>query len=230
MVDGPREFLRRLVAASDCLLCAGASDSLICGGCYAELPWNDPACLRCAQALATAPSRICADCLAQPPPFERAIAAFCYRGAVARAVQGLKYNANFLSARWLGDAMVASIQARGQPLPQVLIPVPLNPARLRERGFNQAQELAKIVARSLQLRLEPHWARRLRSTADQIGLDAVQRRRNVKGAFAIDDRVAGLHLALLDDVMTTGSTLRELARACRKAGAASVEVWTAARA
>jgi len=230
MVDSPREYLRRLITAPDCLLCAGPSSGLICVGCRAELPWNDVACPRCAEPQAKAPASLCSGCQTQVPPFERAIAAFHYRGAVARAVQNLKYNADFLAARWLGDALTDRVQARAATLPQLLIPVPLHAQRLRERGFNQAQELAKIVARRLPLRLEPGWARRLRSTADQIGLDAVQRRRNVKGAFAIDGRVAGRSVALLDDVMTTGSTVTELARVCHKAGASSVEVWIAARA
>jgi ComF family protein len=227
-----RRFFRSIVAAPECLLCAGAitSEHLICRGCQADLPRNEPACLCCAQSLSVAPSRICADCIEKPPPFDRAFAPFRYRGAVAQAVQSLKYNANFLTADWLGEAMIERIRLRAEPLPQIVIPVPLHRARLRERGFNQAQEIAKVVARGLQLPLEPNWARRTRSTIDQIGLNAVQRRRNLKGAFAIDGRVAGLHVALVDDVMTTGSTLTELARACRKAGAESIELWIAARA
>ncbi len=231
MVDGLRRRLRGLLAAPVCLLCAGPSAAdLICSGCRDDLPWNSPACLRCAQTLPTPPDRVCGDCLNAPPMFDRAIAALRYQGAVARAVQQLKYNADFLAARWLADALTETIRARRQALPQILIPVPLHDSRLRRRGFNQAQELAKRVGGALNVPIEPLWARRTRSTADQIGLDAAARRRNLRGAFAVDARVARLDVALLDDVMTTGSTLNELARACRRAGAASVEVWTTARA
>jgi ComF family protein len=107
--------------------------------------------------------------------------------------------------------------------------VPLHPRRLVARGYNQALELARRIARRMQIELAPHAAKRIRLTEDQIGKSAAQRRRNVRGAFAVTQSLDGQHVALLDDVMTTGATLGELARMCRKAGAARVEVWAAAR-
>lgn len=224
------EGLRLLLSAPRCLLCAGAARELICAGCYDELPWNRLACPRCARPLTAPPARLCSVCAASPPPFDAALAAFRYRAPVDAAIQRLKYHADFVAARWLGAALAGILIRAPQSLPQVLLPVPLHDARLRGRGFNQAQELARVLARSIELRIEPSWARRQRATEDQIGLSAAQRRRNVKGAFTVDARIAGLDVALLDDVMTTGSTLAELAHTCRRAGAARVRLWVVARA
>ena len=218
------------VGAPQCLLCAGASAELICAGCREDLPWNRLACPRCARPLAAGPARVCPACLEREPAFEHALAAFRYETPVDQAVQRLKYGADFLAARWLGEALAQAAAARPSPLPQVLVPVPLHARRLRSRGYNQALELARALARRLDVEVRPQLAQRLRATEDQIGKSAVERRRNVKNAFAVDPAVRGLHLALLDDVMTTGSTLDELARTCRKAGAARVEAWVVARA
>jgi ComF family protein len=115
-------------------------------------------------------------------------------------------------------------------LPALVIPVPLHDTRLMRRGYNQALELAHGMQRVLDIEVDAGAARRLRRTRDQIGLNPAQRRRNVHEAFAVDARVAGRHIALLDDVMTTGATLADLARAARHAGAARIEAWALARA
>lgn len=146
------------------------------------------------------------------------------------SIHSLKYHAGFLQAHWLGTLMVKRLAMRAEPLPQLLIPVPLDRTRLMRRGYNQAQELARVMTQSLAITLAPHAAKRVRATPDQIGQTRAQRRKNLKGAFAVDDCVKGLHIALLDDVMTTGATLTELALAARNAGAAKIEVWAAARA
>lgn len=216
-----------------CALCGlPAQAGLICAGCHADLPWNQPACPCCA-----APQRHaqpCTQCRERPPPFDDAWAAFRYDGAVREAVLALKYHAGFMQARWLGEAMAVALSASATAPPAelpspVLIPVPLHAARLRRRGYNQALELARVMARRLRLRCEPRLAQRRRATADQIGQSAAARRRNLRGAFSVSPAVRGRRVVLVDDVMTTGSTLAELARACRRQGAATVSVWVAAR-
>jgi ComF family protein len=146
------------------------------------------------------------------------------------SIHTLKYHAGFLQAHWLGTLMAQRLSLRVEPLPQLLIPVPLHRTRLMRRGYNQAQELARVIARSLAIELAPHAAKRVRTTPDQIGQTRAQRRKNLHGAFLVDQCVFGKHIALLDDVMTTGATLTELAMAARKAGASKIEVWAAARA
>lgn len=231
MVDGWRPALLHLLLPEQCSLCRSPAGEPVCPACRAELPWNRIACPRCARPQESGPSYVCGSCAQDPPPFDAAWSAFRYGTPIDRAVQGLKYHAGFRSGRWLGEEMARELARRPQPLPGLLLPVPLHAGRLRRRGYNQALELAKALGRSLSIEVDARLARRLRSTADQIGRSAAERRRNVKGAFAVEaGRLDGTHLALVDDVMTTGSTLAELARVCRKAGAARVEVWTAARA
>jgi ComF family protein len=142
----------------------------------------------------------------------------------------LKFNGQLGPAQLLGTLMAQRLAARGAPLPELLIPVPLHAARLQRRGYNQALELGRVLAGQLSLQLAPTGARRLRPTREQTALSAAERRRNVRGAFAVSTAVRGRHVALLDDVITTGNTVAELARAARKAGAARVEVWAVARA
>jgi ComF family protein len=224
MVDG----LAALLAPARCALCERRSaQGLICGDCAGALPWNRPCCPRCAQPQAH--DTLCADCAQNPPVFDTAFCPLRMAVPVVRSVHGLKYAAGFLHADLLGALMAQELARRADPLPQRLIPVPLHPRRLVARGYNQALELARRIARRMQIELAPHAAKRIRLTEDQIGKSAAQRRRNVRGAFAVTQSLDGQHVALLDDVMTTGATLGELARMCRKAGAARVEVWAAAR-
>ena len=124
--------------------------------------------------------------------------------------------------------MAEHLQAR-ETLPECLIPVPLHRRRLWRRGYNQALELGRTIAEHCELQLLPTAARRVRATADQIGMTASQRRRNVRNAFSVELDLSGRHVALIDDVMTTGATLDALAQACKRAGAVRVEAWCAAR-
>lgn len=231
MVDGVFSGLFRLLLPERCSLCRQVSPGPVCGDCRADLPWNHSACPRCARPQESGPGHVCATCAEAPPPFDSGWSAFRYQVPIDKAVQGLKYHAGFRSAQWLGQEMGRALAQRALPLPQVLLPVPLHAGRLRGRGYNQALELARAIGGVLDVEVDARGAARLRATADQIGKSAAERRRNVKGAFAVTaGRYDGKHIALVDDVMTTGSTLAELARACRKAGAARIEVWTAARA
>ena len=231
MVDSAFSGLFRLLLPERCSLCRQASPGPVCADCRADLPWNRCACPRCARPQQGGPGHLGARCAETPPPFDAGWSAFRYQVPIDKAVQGLKYNAGFRSAHWLGVEMAHALAQRPQPLPQLLLPVPLHADRLRGRGYNQALELAKAMGRVLEVEVDTRSASRLRATADQIGKSAAERRRNVKGAFAVQaGRLGGKHIALVDDVMTTGSTLAELARACRKAGAVRIEVWTAARA
>lgn len=223
------EPLRQLVGSRRCLLCSGPCHELLCAACRADLPWNRCACPACARPLASPDLELCRYCTRRSPPFDASLAAFRYEAPIDRAIQGLKYNADFLAARWLGESLADTVHQSERPLPELLIPVPLHAGRLRRRGYNQAQELGRVVGRSLGVPLAPQLVRRKRATEDQIGKTAHDRRRNVRGAFAIDTSVRGQRIALIDDVMTTGSTLGELARTCRQAGAAQVECWVIAR-
>jgi ComF family protein len=131
--------------------------------------------------------------------------------------------------RLLGTLLTRALQQAGAPYPELLLPVPLHPARLRERGFNQAVEIARPLAQALGLPLDLNSCQRRRATAPQAGLEAIERRRNIRGAFALTRPLPARHLALIDDVVTTGSTVAELTRLLKRAGAERVEVWALAK-
>ncbi len=163
-------------------------------------------------------------------PFDSAWAAFQLATPIQQAIHGLKYHAGFLQAHLLGQLVAQKLGRRAQAFPDLILPVPLHRTRLMRRGYNQALELAQILRRSLDIGVDANLAKRVRATPDQIGQSRAQRQKNLYGAFIVDARVAGKHIALLDDVMTTGATLAELARAARRAGAARIEAWAIARA
>lgn len=171
----------------------------------------------------------CSACNTAPRAFDSAFAALRFESPARETIHALKYGARLDRARLLAELMGTLLALRAEPLPGLLIPMPLHRWRLVKRGFNQATEIARELGRRLHLEVDRGCARRLRATADQIGLDSVSRRRNVRGAFAIERDLSGTQVALIDDVMTTGASLEELARAARRAGAARIEVWCAAR-
>lgn len=218
MVDG----WLSLLFPSTCAWC-GAPGSEACPPCQAGLPWNDPACPGCARPQVH--GERCGSCAAKPPPFDAAWTAFRLEVPVQKGIHRLKYQGQLIEAARLGRLLAPRLPSR----PDLILPVPLHRWRLARRGYNQAGELARQLGRLTGIPTDPRLARRIRPTPDQIGLTAVERRRNLRGAFHISSGLDGLHVALLDDVMTTGATLAELARACRAAGAARVEAWALAR-
>jgi ComF family protein len=227
-----REFLD-LLAPPRCHGCgAGVRDVPLCAACAAALPWNERACRACALPLPGADlsrPRACGACLTDAPPQDRSWAAFTYRPPVSQQIVSLKFRGQLAPAHVLGALMAQRLAARPEPLPELLVPVPLHVRRLRRRGYNQALEVGRELSRRLSIPLRTEAARRVRATQEQTRLDAAERRRNLRGAFEVAATVRGRHLALLDDVITTGTTAAELARAARAAGAARVEVWAVAR-
>jgi len=211
-----------------CLLCAAPGDAGLdlCGACRSALPWNRTACARCGLPLTLA-APACGHCLRAPPPFAATVAPWVYAFPLDRLLPRLKFHGDLAAG-----ALVATLWAealRSAPPPQALVPVPLHRDRLRERGYDQALELARPLARGLGVPLRADALRRTRATSAQSALAAGARRRNVRGAFAVGGRALPAHVALVDDVMTTGATLGECARVLRAAGVARVDVWVVAR-
>jgi ComF family protein len=223
------QALSRRVFAPTCVLCgaAGAEGGDLCAGCADELPRNRIACPRCALPLAV-PAPACARCLRRAPPQVASFAALRYEGAARLLLPRYKFGADLAVGRVLGEALREVASAA--PRPRQVAPVPLHPTRLRERGFDQAWELARTVAGALDLPARPDLLRRVRATPAQTGLDAAARRRNLREAFVATQQLRGVHVALVDDVMTTGATIEAAARALRAAGATRVDVWVVARA
>jgi ComF family protein len=213
-----------------CTLCGapGADRLPLCEGCHTELPWLGSACRRCAEPLPV--SGVCGRCLRHPPAQDAAYAAFVYASPLDRLVQGLKFGRRLGHARLTGALLARAATEHAWPRPQLLIPVPLHDGRLRQRGYDQALVLGREVGRRLGLPVDWRSCRRLRATAPQTGLDFAARRRNVRGAFAVVQPPGVDHVAVLDDVMTTGATAGALAAALKRAGVARVDVWTLCRA
>lgn len=214
-----------------CLICGQTATGQaldICKPCHSALPWQSHACPHCAATLPTGALH-CGACLRRPPPFQAATSALHYHFPVDRLLQQFKFQGQLAVGRLLGELLAGRLAARAEPLPACIVPVPLHPARLAERGFNQAAELARPLARRLNLTITHDLCHRVRDTAHQAQLAAAERRRNLRDAFDVRGRVP-THLAILDDIITTGSTVTELARALRRAGAECIEVWSVARA
>jgi ComF family protein len=203
----------------------------LCAGCYAELPWLTRACIRCGEPLpGAAPEDIpCGRCQRRAPPFERVQTLFRYADGARQLLQSLKFHARYPAARLLGELMAERL-ARLPERPELLIPVPLHSRRYAQRGFNQAIELARPVSRHLEIPLSLHDCIRKHATEPQAELSADERRRNLKNAFLVRRPIRAGHVAILDDVVTTGATAGALAKALRKAGVGRVDVWACARA
>jgi ComF family protein len=227
--------VQRAVLPPCCLLCGFASEtgSDLCAGCRSDLPANSIACPVCALPLAT-PADRCGRCLKRAPPFERARIPFRYGWPLDRLVMRFKFDADLAAGRVLAEAFVDAI-GRERGGVEAIVPVPLHWKRLRQRGFNQSLELAKRIGRGLRMPVMQDALVRTRATEAQSGLDAVGRRRNVRGAFVARVAVSPLLqkarcVALLDDVVTTGATAIAAASALRRAGVRHVELWAIARA
>jgi ComF family protein len=215
-----------------CPCCGGLTGTRLafCDACRAALPFNDPACPRCALPLpsGTPIGTLCGRCSRQPPPYRQAFAALSYQPPVSQLISGLKFRRQLYLVAPLAWLMIDRL-GRIDPLPDLLIPVPLHPLRLRERGFNQSLELARALASHHNLKLDWRCCHRVRATPAQTGLDEKDRRRNLRAAFQVNGDLRGRHAVILDDVITTGATIRELSRTLLRAGAGRVDVWALAR-
>jgi ComF family protein len=226
---------------SACALCGAGCDGVVCAPCRAQYAAPRPArCTRCANPLSGGADPlpagvVCGACLADPPAFDATVAAVDYAVPLDQLVLQLKFGARLALAPWFAQLLRDAVVARGDgahgALPDLLCPVPLGRRRLVERGFNQALEIARPLAASLGVALHPTLAERTTETTAQSGVTPAERARNVRGAFAISDPdlVAGRHVGLVDDVMTSGHTLGELAATCKRFGAARVTNFVFAR-
>lgn len=228
LVYGVGARLSQLLFPPRCLLCgeSGAQGRDLCAACAADLPWMEAACLRCALPLpADEVAGVCGACQRGRSPLQQVRAAFLYQPPLNALVLRFKFHRDLSAGRLLAALMVQALAAAERP--QALVPVSLHLARLRERGYDQALELAKPLARALQLPLCKGLHRR-HATAPQSELDQAARRRNLRAAFIAGGALPA-HVALVDDVMTTGATLQAAAWALRRAGVQRVDAWVAAR-
>lgn len=217
----------------NCLLCQARAPAGkdLCAACDQSLPRAQGACPRCGAAgAAVGTDAACGECQRHPPAYDAARAVFRYAAPVDRLIQHLKYHGRLELSRVLGGYLAQHLLALDDPLPDVMLPVPLHVSRLRQRGYNQSLEIARCVGRGLRIPLDRQGARRIRATAPQMELPRDQRRKNVRGAFEVNGAFSGQRVAIVDDVMTSGHTVNALAECLRHHGAKEVRVWVVARA
>ncbi len=221
----------RILLAPRCLACGepGQGGLDLCDTCRGHLPWNQHACHQCGIALVAVGQSHCGACRLDPPPFTRAFCPLHYRFPIDRLLPRFKFHGDLAAGELLSTLMQWPMDPAD--LPQALVPVPLHRSRLRSRGYDQALELARSLARGLRVPLIANALVRSRATRPQTELGAADRRHNMREAFALrPGPVLPRHVALVDDVMTTGATLAECARVLLTGGVQRVDAWTIARA
>ncbi len=213
--------------AQDCLLCADLSEAnILCGACADDLPrLQKTCCPHC--ALPTPHGEICGRCLAKPPHYDATRAAYRYDFPLDKLVQSFKYGHRLALGDYFGRQLATL--ASGVTA-DVIIPLPLHPGRLRERGFNQALELARPVSKALELPIDANSCTRTRNTPSQADLPWKERVKNIRGAFHCSADFTGKRVMLVDDVMTTGASLDEFARTLKLHGATEITLLVVARA
>lgn len=242
---------------SCCVLCGAESNRLIdlCQHCENGLPHNNRCCVRCSIPLinASQSDTLCGECIGYPPAFDQCIAPLRYEFPISTLINRFKHQGHFCNSRVLADLLLdclfhsQSIQLKTTELdveeqnsseqnlseisknPDLIVPVPLHWKRRFVRGFNQSQWLANYLGRQLNINVDNKLLTRTRNTPPQQQLKRKQRQKNLKGAFQVNHSLNGQHIALIDDVVTTGSTVSELSRLLKKAGASRVDIWCLAR-
>jgi ComF family protein len=212
-----------------CLLCGLRSgEGHLCPPCALELPRIERGCELCGLPMTLASDRVCAGCLRRPPPWDGAVAALAYEFPVDHMVRRFKFKRNLAAGQVLGGALLERLRKSGTERPDRIVPVPLHRVRHVLRGFNQAESLARQLGSGLELPVSTHILVRSRWTAPQSGLGSRGRKRNLKGAFRVRADPAIGHVALVDDVLTTGATLSECTRTLKRHGVRRVSIWIAA--
>lgn len=221
-----------ILLPSSCALCGGQARQAICDDCRMRfLASHGGRCTCCALAVSGS-NTLCAACLRNPPSFDTTLAACDYAPPLDRLVLALKFGRRLELAPLLGTLLAETAGSLCHPdRPDLLVPVPLGARRLSGRGFNQALEIARPLARALDIPLSARLLMRMRETGAQSLLHPDERRANVAGAFALRENtdLRGLHIGVVDDVMTTGETLHAIAALLKRHGAARVTNFVFAR-
>ena len=224
--------IQRQLYPAVCILCGskGVNGLDLCVSCRKQLPRNFHPCSCCALPLpAGHESMLCGNCATNAPLFQRIYAPFLYQPPMDHLVRGLKFHQQLANSRTLGKLLADYLRQQDYRPPQLILPVPLHKRQLRERGFNQSAELAHQLARELRLAWSTRLLHKTRHTRPQHGLDRAQRVKNLRRCFQFDNPYGLTHVALLDDVVTTGSTANEITRTLKRQGVETVQVWALAR-
>ncbi len=220
-----------------CVLCGEkvGSNISLCESCLQDLPRIPSCCYRCGLPLKNKLNNtLCGQCQQSLPPIDYLISSLHYAYPVSYLVSQLKFQHHLVHAKIFAQLLLTTLQAHSLyhsiPLPEIIIPVPLHKKRLRQRGFNQALEIARPISKTLAIPVSTGLIRRAKYTQAQSLLNAVERRKNLRHSFTLIKPISAQHIVLVDDVVTTGTTVYELAHLLKKEGVKTVGVWAVARA
>ena len=214
-----------------CLLCGRANKIFgVCRSYRQELPWAVHGCQRCANPVLSI-SSLCGKCLQKPPIYDDMLALFYYRSPIDHLLTSLKFSNQLIYAQLLGQLLAEHIKNHylTRPKPELIIPMPLHASRLRQRGYNQAVELSRPIAKTMNIPLSFNQCQRIIATEPQSSIPAAARQQNVKNAFAIVAPISAKHVAIVDDIVTTGSTVDELIKILHRSGVTTIDLWCCAR-
>ena len=226
------DIIQKQLYPAVCSLCGnrGLDDLNLCLSCHQQLPRNLHPCNRCALPLpAGSNSNLCGGCTKRAPLFQRIYAPYLYQPPVDHLIQSFKFRQQLCNGRLLGKLLANHLLDQGYTPPQVVVPVPLHKEQLRERSFNQSAELARQLARELKLDWSTRLLHKVRPTRPQHGLNQKHRKMNLRHCFRFDNQRDLTHVAIVDDVVTTGSTASEIARTLLRQGVEHVQIWALAR-
>ena len=195
-----------------------------CDACYIELPFQSNTCQQCGQAYA-ANRDYCGRCIITPPAYDRCFCPFEYQTPIKDLICGFKYREKVEHANMIGQLLAREIKNKEEPMPDIIVPVPIHIAKLRSRGFNQAKLIATIVGRKLNVPVTHKIIIKTRSTPPQAKQSLANRKKALSGCFAVQQPFSAKNVAIVDDVVTTGSTVNEISKVLKKNGANYVQVW-----
>ncbi len=234
-----RIVFKQIIFKPSCVLCTSpeANNHALCSPCLNDLPWHpNTSCPQCGLASSGTGLNaiVCGSCLNSPPDFDVTKAVFLYAYPVDAMMQRYKYGNMLNLGNTFGEFLTEKVNVEDcLKNIDLFIPMPMHPQRLKERGFNQALEIAKVLTKNCKEKLDYNSVERQILTPPQASLPLKERVKNIKGAFKVKadklDKLQGKRIAIVDDVMTTGASLNELAKTLKKTGAAHVECWVIAR-
>ncbi len=211
-----------------CLLCHRLTEyHSICEACSQSLPKLGPHCPRC--AMPSPDGHYCGHCLTKPPIRHASVSLFRYDYPATKLITQFKFHHQIHLCHYLGEQLAQHITTLNRPLPQQLIPIPLHAMRIRQRGYNQAAELTKVLSKQLQISMNQHCLSRTKATQPQTSLAYKERKHNLNAAFRCKMRPEVEHIALIDDVLTSGHTADAAAAVLIEQGIKTIELWTIAR-
>lgn len=234
MVNNWSDIIQYSLLPPTCILCGnkGMAHTDLCQPCHDAQIEIGSHCYCCAKQFSnnSLNLQLCGDCQKSHPAFDKTYTPYIHQGAIRYLINHCKFNGAYKNSRLLGLLLARHLRNQTALLPELIIPVPLHPKRYQQRGFNQSLEIGKIIARELSIPINNTCCLRVKNTSHQVSLTAKQRHKNIKNAFQVVTPPRAKHVAILDDVMTTGATANELAKVLKLTGVKQVDVWVCAHA